>query len=251
MLTEPILFKKINLIEAPLDYKWNRTIEDKLRNGDNQRLEELLDKCNYKSVFGLGIAASEWVFWRFKQWRVELEGKNIDDLMLLVEALWIGLIDKNYLRNPEHDMDYIKGNKIESIVWYFLNQYISTRHYYRTSSVRLYLDVSHYIMIAQHISPDPKAFESWLTNCLKRMIELFPNEQIDEDGGIDRSYDVNQEPFIPREFYFDPEFDYETADLQKMSNILLTQADYINNPYLLSPEKVIEKGFIGTPYQPK
>jgi len=62
-------------------------------------------------------------------------------------------------------------------------------------------------------------------------------------------YDSTAEPVIPRNFYWDVDFDYRTADNTSIINGYLSGLDYRNNQFLSSPETMIEEGFKGTPYK--
>ncbi|EJN2653013.1 hypothetical protein NPS90_000265 [Listeria monocytogenes] len=60
--------------------------------------------------------------------------------------------------------------------------------------------------------------------------ELFINRQwpINEKISkinMDMMYDFNQDPFIPREFYFTTGFNYQSVNLVEFQNKLLTEAN--------------------------
>lgn len=249
MLSEPQIISGINYINVDLSYEWNDSIEEKITEGYNKKLIDLLQEMNYKAIFGLGIAVSELIFWRLSKWRKVIEGRDVDTHLLFTEAHWLGLIDKCYMLNWNYSAEYIDGNKIESLLWFITRQFVFVRHFYKTNDERIYVEISRFIMLARHISPDKVFFGNWLNSCIKRLIELFPNQQLDENDNVREEYDSAQDAFIPRAFFFEPSFDYKVANLNEIKEKLLNDANYLNNRFLNPPETMINEGFKGTPYR--
>lgn len=262
MLLQPELFKKINYLHKPLAYKWTEAMSERAvaRDVEQEKLLSLLCQLNYKAVFGLGAAAGEWIFWRFPHWRSEVSGKNMDVAFQATEAHWYGLINKHYIytwTNTTLYEDLPKGkDRIERPIWVTHRLQERTRYSYIGTEPSLYGDVTRLLILARYISSEEVLFDAWLTDCLKRATKLFPNQQWPADEeltreNMDSGYDSNNDPFIPREFYFTSNFDYESADLVEMQQILLKQADYKANDLLNPPEDMIAEGFQGIPYQLK
>lgn len=115
------------------------------------------------------------------------------------------------------------------------------------------------IELARYVSDDPQLFDSWFNSVIIKSTELFPvpTDELDENGVFifneDKDFDpyLIKEPFIPREFYFEPDFDYQTADLKQLQQKLLDSVNYKENLFLSSPERMISIDFVGTPYQVK
>lgn len=67
----------------------------------------------------------------------------------------------------------------------------------------------------------------------------------------EKSYDSSEELPIPRQFFWDEDFDYKMTDNSKLLNVFLSSISYKDDPFINSPEKMIKAGFQGTPYKYK
>ena len=65
----------------------------------------------------------------------------------------------------------------------------------------------------------------------------------------DARYDCSVDAPVPREFFFDQNFEYSEEAAKPVLNAFLQSLDYNNNPWLCTPEEMLEKGFKGTPYK--
>ncbi|MBD8348189.1 hypothetical protein [Dysgonomonas sp. HGC4] len=115
-------------------------------------------------------------------------------------------------------------------VQYSRYNYIDNEHSSNEDVVRL-------AIIARHICPDKKLFDNWLRHILKRCIELFPYIKL------------SNKPVIPRQFFFEKDYNYQSADHIKIINEFLSSLNYKENETLNSPEIMKEEGFQGTPYK--
>lgn len=195
---------------------------------------------------GLATACSEWVFWRISK-----EHDMIGRVFNAIEPLWLGQIDKHYVLNwkyaaPKRDTIYA------NIVWIIFNSHLFIRDNYIKGDYQIQFRVMNLAMLARHVTPDKKMFDNWFSDCLERSITLFP-AQYDRGeilGKIVNGYDSSDEPAIPREFYFEPGFDYEKADIDSLLEKFVDSVDFLtNDTFFFSPEKLIERGFQGTPYK--
>lgn len=253
MLKMPNIIEKNKIISKDLDYKWSRNIEEKIDEDINDNVFSALCKLNYKVVMGLAIASSEWIFWRLKDWRKKLSNLDMPSYFLYTEAHWIGLINKYYLKEWRYGIAFsdIEKNKIEPILWIVTKKFEYIRLSYSRNDPSLYGDATRIIMIARHICGNYDLFDNWLKDILKKSMPLFPNKQWENEDwdNLNKSYDSNQDPFIPRDFYFNPDYHYAENNLLAMQRKLLAQADYHTNQFLNSPEEMLNEGFQGIPYQ--
>ncbi|MGD9853094.1 MAG: hypothetical protein AB7T38_17745 [Nitrospirales bacterium] len=236
-----ILSQKI--FEAPIKYKWNN--EFALRfyaaKDQNVRLYEAIDLSNFKAKMALGIAITEWIIWRFKNYL------DLEDADMRIEAAWSGVIDPIYVKtleinlSPEiHDSELVKGPYEIGLK---ILRHINAR--YTKGDIYLAEYVVNQSMLARHIMPDKEIFSDWLTDTVKKTSTVFPREtEYDEETGI---YDATHEKPVPREF-FDPSFVYTEETAQRVLKDFLQTLNPKENPYLNSPEEMKKQGFKGKPY---
>jgi hypothetical protein len=87
-----------------------------------------------------------------------------------------------------------------------------------------------------HVLGKPKPFKDWCELTLRRLVKLSPAKKQDMAG-----------PPVPREA-LDPEFDFEEEMTNELLAKFLQTLDYKQNPFLRSPEQMMQKGFEGIPY---
>lgn len=64
-----------------------------------------------------------------------------------------------------------------------------------------------------------------------------------------RKYNSSDEAVIPRQFFWDEDFDYQAAGNAELINEFLSTLDYKNNEFLNPPKTMLKNGFLGTPYK--
>lgn len=66
----------------------------------------------------------------------------------------------------------------------------------------------------------------------------------------EEDYDLSNEPPIPREFFFEDEFDYQTANIPELLDNFLQNIGYVTyEGFFYTPEQMLENGFKGIPYR--
>lgn len=166
----------------------------------NEKLVDILWMLNHKSTVGLAAAFSEWIFWRLS------EKHNVSAAINSIEALWLSLIDKKYLKNwgySSSSQDTIYKN----ILWIVFNSHSYIRDNYIKGDYQIQYRVMNLGMLARHVTPDKKLFDAWLGDCLSRATKLFPAQY--DRGDVmahpekyPKYYDSSNELAIPREFFF-------------------------------------------------
>jgi hypothetical protein len=253
MLTIPKILDTPEFLDAKLDYKWTNSIEDGMTERVSDILFDTVCPLNHKAQTGLAIAMTEFIYWRLHKF---CEKKNIEltTSFSLVEILWTGIIDKQYaVCYPPRIFD-IEDAKIVGVISNtdaFLS-YTSKR--YLKGSYFTYESVPSLVKLARHIAPDKDWFDNWITDIFQRALKLFPalydvDEIIFERNTYEKMvYDSSLEPSIPREFFFEPDFDYEKAAIIALNQAYLDNLDP-NNLFLNPTKEIIENGFEGTPYK--
>lgn len=147
-----------------------------------------------------------------------------------------GVINKHYFYSWSYEGDYISEPIYGPTysMWQCI-QYIT--YNYEENDFCTNDDISRLAVIARHICPDKKLFDNWLSEIMKKATGLFPYKKVSEN------------PAIPRQFFFESDYDYETADNLNIINDFLSNLDYKENDLLNPPKKMISKGFQGTPYK--
>lgn len=246
----PTILNFTQLSNFEFDYKWDaQTSEMMPTDMYNPKLYDLICKLNHKAVVALVTASAEWVLWQFKNIT------KTEDVFKVVEALWVGEISKYYLKGFERDSK-VNRDPIEGPVWATKKILYFTDYFYRVGKYTIFNHAVSMLTLAHHITPTPHklVLEKWLANCLPQLIELFP-AQYDIDYVVNNKrefrnlpYDSSLEPFIPRAFFFDEQFNYKNYDKESYINSLLTNTNYHNNIYLNTPDEMIKLGFNGKPY---
>lgn len=251
----PSILNNEAFLDAPLDYKWDENASDFFGvDAKNVKLGIALWALNHKSTYGLVAALSEWIYWRLSR------HINIPTIIPVLESHWASVIDKDYSYYWESDEDHIirsVHDPVNEPIWTMLYILNAPRGNYYNGRFIINSKVDKLAMLARHITPGKKLFDNWLSNIIRKGAVFFPAEY-DRAEIIKcrrlykgKSYDSSHESAIPREFFFEPDYDYATADNAQLINQFLSTLDYQNNPYLNSPQDMIEAGFTGTPYQYK
>ncbi|MCL1029174.1 hypothetical protein [Serratia silvae] len=249
MIKKPKIFIEHDISNKPVSYAWNDNIEYHLLEERNPRLMLQLLKLNFKTVMGFATAAAEWITWRLEDHRQIASQKDMNEEKSFIEAQYIGLIDKHYLRNFYQREEYLASDTIEGPIWKLLRFSFFSRDWYIRTRFGLHHRACNLIMLARHVTEQNELFDHWLADCLGRAIPLFPNKSVDRKNEPIDGYDSSQDAFIPREFFFDMAFDYTNANLLEIQQNMLKQVDHTKSQYLYEPKDMIQKGFIGTPYQ--
>lgn len=249
MIEKPEFFIKNDISKKKLNYSWNKAIKYHLLEERNPILMKQLLKLNFKATMGFATAAAEWITWRLENFRYQFHNKNMNEERFYIEAQYIGLIDKHYIWNLDTEEDLPDEDKIETPIYQLDRFSLFVRDWYITTRFGLHHRTCNILMLARHVTEQDKLFDDWLVNRLKLAISLFPNKSVDSENKPIEGYDSSQDPFIPREFFFDMEFDYGKANLLQMQKNLLLHVNNGKNRYLAPPNEMIKEGFLGIPYQ--
>lgn len=239
-----MLFSKPELFQSKI-YKKKRTMK-----WDDTRVEYFLyrlyhrtpkvideiNKLNHKATVGLALACAEWVLWQFE------EVENIEPYLETVHELWYGLVYASYIDQLVLEKCKAFANAADPntafsgcIEIIFRSLYYNQDRYL-TGSHGIQYKVLSLVKLARYVAPDKKAFDQWFDHILSKSLEQFPatfsrSEYIrhPEKFGV---YDTEKEAFIPRQFYFEPDFIYTTE-----------KADEIEQTYYsnLSLSKVVNQ----------
>jgi hypothetical protein len=95
---------------------------------------------------------------------------------------------------------------------------------------------------------DPTAFDNWLDAALRKGAATFPREVQSYDFEED-FYDFRVERIVPREFFFDPDFEYSDGAAMDVLQKFLDTLDPETNPYLRTADEMKADGYTRSPYK--
>lgn len=232
-------------LNASLDYKMDKKTAFRFPDVENDRLISAVSKMNHKAALGLLTALCEWVFWRLK--------KHCDIQMCIdvLEANWAGSVSKLYMKPWKYACKY-EISIVQSPIWIAIQSLRITKIKFIRGDKFIFSEFPTMVALVNHICPDKKQFESWLSDCIKRAVQYFPAgynyfEALEEDD--DEMYDSTNEPVIPREFFFDSTFKYEKSYVNNLLQAFLGELNYQDNSFLETPELMLSRGFKGIPYK--
>ncbi|MCL1919429.1 MAG: hypothetical protein FWG14_14240 [Peptococcaceae bacterium] len=218
----------------------------------NDRLFNVLNKVGYKAVMGVATTLTELI-----QLRSEIRYPYIDavrEFAPKIEALWAAAINPFYLRKYNFDYEYFDKDKIQSTYFsnWFVLRYVAGRYIKGWCYIHRYL--VNLSMLTRHLMPNRNLFDKWFAETLCKTAEVFPcaydYDDLDRDDKKEIAvYDCSNDPPVPREFFFDPKFQYSEETAKPVLNTFLQSLDYNSNPWLSTPEEMLIKGFKGTPYE--
>jgi len=229
-------------IEAtPVDFKWNKTISKKIFSEEvNDRLFEAVTKSSYKASFAVGIAAMEWVVYRFSG------HTNISDALNRIEAAWASAINLVYCRDLQFwltDKASAAKDQVGAPLEISLALLYSMHHRYSTNNLDVSEAACRQILLAQHVVPKAAKFDAWLSQALQKLANTFP-QQAEPDA---ETYDWSREEIVPQEF-FEPDFMYTKESARAALRGFLATLNPGQNPYLRTAEEIKASGFTGTAY---
>ncbi|XKM12642.1 hypothetical protein RCS94_06345 [Orbaceae bacterium ac157xtp] len=249
----PSILNNDDFLNSDINVKWGKDSKGYfLFKVQNEKLLDIVLTLNHKAIIGLTAALSEWIFWRISKIF------SIESITLNTDVLWLGQIDKRYINNSQYGNEQ-KEDIYDDILWVLFGCLDEIRYNYTIGSYRIIYRVVNLAMLARYITPNPSVFDTWLADVLKRATKLFPAQYNRQDvrdhpKKYPEFYDSSNEPPIPREFFFEPDFDYETANIDELLSAFMQKVDHSNPLYFKPAKEMIAEGFVGIPYvypQPK
>ena len=100
-----------------------------------------------------------------------------------------------------------------------------------------------------HVLPETELFQQWLNIVVNRLVKFHPAPEDDpfEDLFDNEHEEERRGPLIAREA-LDPSFDYHPDQASELLDNFLRNVDHTANPFLRSPEELMELG-IEHPYR--
>lgn len=231
------------LMNHPLvHFVWDdtRVDEDFLFEPDN--FLKQMSSVSLRAKIAVGIAMYEWVVYRFSS--------VSDDVVpyQILEASWCANVRREYMEYFELDREEWLG-PIRGPLWCGMTWLTPMIFFSDDNPDEWESGLSFLSCLAVHVLPPSSGFEDWLNNVAVRMHRFYPSSP--EDPFEDLFGEKEEErrgPLVPREV-LDPHFEFQPDMTDGLIDQFLRKVDYQSNPFLKSPELMLEEGFVGTPYQ--
>jgi hypothetical protein len=230
-LTIPRYLQEANIQSRTIRYEWD--------DWNTEQAEEPIDEDFYKQLQGLSqraciafaVGTAGWIVQRFRQ----LCTDPTPDQYL--EAAWAKVVHECY----------------GGITW---EEYASEDQWIGpvNGPISRAMDSVQYVLQQAEEDGEPELGGAWITNLARYvMSEPLPYQRW-RGSIIDRFstlYSRNPEEtlgeVVPMEC-LDPEANFQLEQTEALVNRFLASLDYKSNPFLNSPEKMLEEGFEGIPY---
>lgn len=235
-LSVPQYIQAAGINSSILHYEWDEWNVKKYYTTVDEELLERLSILSYRAKVAMTIASAEWVVARFDALSNDKTPRQY------LEAAWAGNIDLRYARYIETNDDEWRGpvrgplNMTISIVVDAL--------FCKDESAEPAENPAWMCALAEHVIPAKEPFWHWRDRCLDRLQALYTARE-DKDDLFDEDQALGG--IVPREV-FDPEKDSEPDRSAQLANLYLQGLEVHANPFLRSPQELLEEGFEGVPY---
>jgi len=229
-LSIPSYIQAAGVVHQPIEHEWKDADEQAVLTG-NATLEPKIRTISHKGIAAISLGAIEWLIWRLEQ--------HLPDRVpfQIVEASWAGIIDWRYLKWQDLPIE-----EWEELPWPVGEPLINAFRLFKEMLFMLrdggFIPVisSCLAELPLHVLNDPEPYKQWRRFVVRRLAKKHPANREDRMGTA-----------VPRQA-LDPNCDYESANSAELVSVFLQGLDHSQNPYLSSPEEIIEQGFSGTPY---
>ena len=229
VLSIPHYIQSANIQNNVLRYKWDDwDLHQYYTNIDDDDLGDRIEHLSYRANTALTIACAEWVVHRYDMVSDDEEPDQY------LEAAWAAVVDVAYLflwEPPDEQwLGPIRGPL--SVAMLIVKEAIMSAELEEYKMPALYIT-----SLAKHVLPDATAFLDWRSRTVDRLEKFYIEDPEETRGEV-----------VPREA-MDPDFLFNVNQTEGLINRFLFRLDYKVNPFLNSPEDMMELHFEGTPYK--
>lgn len=231
MYSLPSYIERAEIADQHVVFTWDDS-NTQIAEGETDRgLVHRLSQLSQRANVAYAITLAEWVAGRFQVF------PGIRESYQYLEACWAAAIDLRYCRVVWED--YPHADKWEGPVrgplWLAMRRLQQTIGSLVEEGDPEYT-ASKLWQLALHVMPNPSALENWNRVALVRMAEGFPREENDLLGDV-----------VPREFFY-PDRETLPRETEALTNRFLRTLDPAENPFLNTPERLLEEGLLEVPY---
>jgi hypothetical protein len=196
---------------------------------DDERLIERAEALSFRANLALTIGCAEWVVHRYDALSPDRSPHDY------LEAAWAAVVDERYLRMwdfPEEKWQGpIRGPMAVSL--HIVQEAVRSAVHEDALGVPL----SYMSNLARHVLPKKREFSKWRNQAIKRLASLSPFKSAESLG----------EP-VPREA-LDLDAEFHPAETEALINRALERLDPNRNPFLCTPDEMVDQHFDGTAYR--
>ena|SRR2546422_5752856 len=212
-------------------FTWDDWDTEVVEEQPDDALVDALQRTSDRAILALTIAMSEWIVFRFQP----LEEQPLPSQF--VEAAWAAGADWRYVSetwdavvDTDGWVGPVKGPLSAAMM--AVDNVISAARLGEDLT-----DGARWVSnIAVHVLPRPELFRRWRGQAVARLALLYPRQDVDMIGDV-----------VPREA-LDMAREFLVEETETLVNQFLATLDYGANPFLASPEALVEAGFTGAPY---
>jgi hypothetical protein len=230
-LSVPSYIHEANIQENTIRYKWD--------DWNVEQAEEPIDKDFFGRLKGISqranvaftIGTAEWIIHRF--------GTLCDDPLPLqyLEAAWAQIVHWRYIAFTWEDHTDKKSwsGPIKGPLGIAMTRVMYAIQQAEEDEVPE-LRAAWITNLVQYVMTDPTPYQNWRERIIERLERLYPRDPDETQGEV-----------VARQA-LDPHYNFEIEQTESLINQFLASLDYKANPFLNSPEAMLEEGFEGTPY---
>jgi hypothetical protein len=234
-LAVPNYLRAARIQDKSLRYEWDDWRALPALEVIDEALTSRLKKVSQRAVLAFMCGTAEWIYHRLAKLCDDPTPANY------LEGAWAMIIDARYCgcgSGTSWQEFAVKGWKgpikrpIEKALTR-LEVAIQQLAWEDTDPVRR---AGLIVTLATYVMPDVAPYKQWCDQELERFRLLYPRNPQDQLGDV-----------VPRQAV-DPELDFKVDQTEALINKFLASLDYRSNPFLSSPEGMLEEGFPGKPY---
>jgi len=223
-----------------LRYLWDENPVSHFRY-DSSELIKKIGKTTTRSKIALCIGIYEWIIWRYHRLT------DNPNPFCIAEAAWCSNIHDDYIVYFELDPNEYLGPVLDPL--YMSMMWMGTVLSFTAENKDEWEGGLEFLVsLAMHVLPETQPFEKWLHSATDRLLLLYPAPEDDPYEDIFNDHEEERRgPLVAREA-LDPSFDYHPDQAPALLDNFLRNVDHTKNPYLRSPEELMELG-VAHPYR--
>ncbi|NJK32785.1 MAG: hypothetical protein HC927_10455 [Deltaproteobacteria bacterium] len=231
----------------PIDFEWEEgNTRQYYHDRTSDQLSAKIRPISPRGKLALSAAIAEWVIWR-------LDGlAAFDDARDYVAAAWAAVIDSRYLLEWGLPDDVEPAGPALEPQWIAAHLLDDVFEVGERRAPNTY-QVNYLAFLAQHVVGSHPAYKRWLAAAMERLVELSPISPATREF-YKTTYHTKAEVDgfewgapVPRAA-LDTTRDYDVAQVPADLDAYLRSLDPASNPFLATPEALLDEGFEGTPY---
>lgn len=227
--------------DSNLQYVWDdtRTSEDFEYNGD--WIVDRMKGVHLTGQIALGIGMYEWIVWRFQPLTSDLEPRQ------LAEAAWCATVHPAYIEFASFDRHQWRG-PIRGPLWCAQTWLVPMARSDLENPEECEDGLEYLYSLAMHVLPTTTAFESWLNGCIERITDLYAAPKEDPFSNLFSDPVERRGPLVAPAL-LDLSKPFVPSQARSYMSRFLAAVQHSANPFLVSPQEMLDEGFSGTPYE--